>query len=457
VKILFFNPPHEQPISRRYSCSYYSPGSFLPPHDLLQLATCLREWNGAECRIVEAVGYAYTEEQCQRVVEDFAPELIVSLVGIETLGEDLAVVARMKARFPERTAAVFGYYPTRFSREILEQTPIDLALRCEPEQPLSDYVRAIENGSPVDGIAGLAGRREDGSIFSNPERRIEQIDDMPFPDYTLIDITRYTEGLLGAPCGAILSTRGCPFACPFCKTTFGRQVVAKKPESVVAEMEGLRAAGVQLIRFLDDTFTHDRDRVIAICRQLCERRFPVPWTCLARVDGFDAEMLDWMKRAGCTRILMGVESYSQHVLTTLGKRLCAESINQTIALVHDAGIETVGLFMVGSPDENTADFQETVRGALASSLDFLTVNLVTPYAGTAFFTRHQGEIDFTLIPYHCAFRDPAIQRRAVRRRRWLYLRFYLRPSVLIKHFRRFSAHPAQYVALLFKLAARNRQ
>ncbi|HOZ49688.1 MAG TPA: radical SAM protein [Candidatus Hydrogenedentes bacterium] len=447
-KIVFLNLPHRASVVRRYMCSHTVPMFFFPPHELLQLATCAREWNGADIRFLDAIADRSDEASVHASIERERPDGLVSIVGIETISDDLACLDRIKEAFPTLTCTIFGFYPTNFPQLILERSRVDFILRGEPEATLSTLLQALDAGQPTDGIVGLAGRRPDGSIFANAPERILDFDELPFPDYSILDVRKYEEGLLGGPLGAIFTARGCPFRCNFCTTTYGRKLVLKRPKTVVAEVKSLVAAGVRLVRFLDDTFTANKARVITICREIIAQGIRVRWACLARVDTLDAEMLAWMKQAGCVRVVVGVESYSPKILDYLDKGVDPATCNAQLALIRKARIESVGFFLVGAPVETDQDFQETLRGALASPLDLIGVNILTPYAGTPFFDKVKDDLVFSLIPYECRYKDESIGVTAMKRERILYMRFYLRPAAIVRQLRYFFAFPLRTTRLL---------
>lgn len=451
LKVLFLNLPHPAPLMRRYMCTYASPLFLLPPHELLQLATCAREWNNAQIRFLDAIAEARTEQYVFAVINEFAPDVLVALAGVESIGDDVACMDRIKAAFPALPLITFGYYPTTFPEEILRKSRVDFILRGEPEEALSAYLFAKIHNEPFHAIPALAGRRPDGAIFANPEQRIEDLDRLPFPDYALVDVRRYAEALLGGPCGAILSARGCPFQCSYCTTTFSRRLVLRSPEKVVEEMELLVDRGAKIVRFLDDTFTVNKHRVIDICKLILERNLTVQWACLSRVDTLDREMLSWMKRAGCTRILVGVEHYSKKVLDYLKKRLDPKTINPQLQLIRDAGIESVGFILLGSPVETEEDFQDTYRGIMDSPLDFIGVNILTPYAGTPFFEMVKDDIVFSLVPYECRFKDDSIARNAAKRERKLYRDFYLRPITIWRQIGLAVRFPYRSIRLIYMM------
>lgn len=447
-KILFLNPPHAQPMARRYMCSYLSPHYLLPPYDLVQLATCARQWNHAQVVVVDAIALKYSEGQTASIIAESSPDILIALTGIEIFGDDMACIDRMKLKFPSLELGIFGYYPTLFPQEVLQKSTVDFILRGEPEKPLSAYLEAKQKGCSVESVPGLAGRTNDGSLFVNAEERIVDLDSLPFPDYDLINLDLYEEAFFGQRCAALLSSRGCPFSCSYCTTTYGRKTIYKSPEVIVEEMKYLQEKGAQSIRFLDDTFTFNRERVMEICRQIISHRIQIPWSCAARTDTVDKEVLKWLKRAGCKRILVGVESYSSYVLTQLNKRIDPATINPQLQLIHEMGIQIVAHFVVGAPFETAEDFKLTLKGALASPLDFIIVNLLTPYAGTPYFEKVQEFIEFSLLPYKCEYKNPEYARIAKKRLNRLYARFYLRPVIIVRQFYYFIAHPLRAFKLL---------
>ncbi len=432
-KILFLNLPHKLELYRRFLCSYHSPGYLLPPYDLVQLATCVREWNHAPVMVLDAIAEKRTEQEVYDIIEKEKPELIITNPGIEYFGDDMACIKRLQKQFPSIEVGIFGYYPTLFPEEVLQKSMVNFILCREPELPLSHYLEALEGKRQSDEIVGFAGRRRDGSLFYNPEKRLLDLDSLPFPDYSLVPLKLYKEAFVGDNCAAILSTRGCPFECAYCNTTYGRKTVRKSPERVADEMAYHVQQGARSIRFLDDTFTIGHDWVITLCKLIVGKQMSINWACLSRLDTVDEEMLEWMHRAGCRRMLIGIESYSPKILKHLNKNINPETINEKLRLMKKTGMELVGWFIVGTPVESEQDFEETIRGVLSSPLDFIAVNIMTPRAGTHYYEKMAEYYSFNLLPYACQLRDKHVHRLAEKRLKTLYRRFYFRPSVLLRH------------------------
>ncbi len=432
MKTLFLNLPHKDRIVRRYICSYNSPAHLFPPYELLQLASCVRAWTGAEVSFIDAIAQGKNETGLSVYIRRTKPDVVISMAGLESIAADLSCIDRLKSDNPQASFVVFGHYPTIFSAEILEKSRLDVILRGEPEEGLSAYLSARKNKQDITVIPAIALRGANGNIIVNEPKRITDLDNMPFCDYSLVRAKDYSEMLLGGPLGVIQSARGCPFLCNYCVTSYGRRLISKSAERVIQELRHLVAQGLRVVRFIDDTFTVDKKRVEKICEGISREKLKLRWSCLSRVDTLDKQMLSVMKRAGCVRVYVGVESYSQPVLDYLGKGYDSGRINEALELVRGAGLESVGFVIIGTPVEGAADFSQTLEGLLRSPLDLVIATKFTPYPGTPMFEKLKNKVKFNLIPYECRLIERAKDLQAIGLERRLYRRFYFRPAQMAR-------------------------
>ena len=122
-------------------------------------------------------------------------------------------------------------------------------------------------------------------------------------------------------------SRGCPYRCSFCAKENFRNKYRKRPLSVVLdELDGLIAAGVVYVYFIDEIFLPDRPLLEALCTR------PVQFGVQTRIDLWDRELLALLGRAGCVSIEAGVESISEEGRQLLDKR-CKLSTEQLSALL----------------------------------------------------------------------------------------------------------------------------
>ncbi len=120
---------------------------------------------------------------------------------------------------------------------------------------------------------------------------------------------------------------------------------------------------------------------------MIRRGVPMRWTCLSRVDGLTPELARLMKRAGCIRVYLGLESGSDETLRLMNKRVTVDQGARAVRLFSQAGIGTAGFFMVGYPGESTGSIEKTFSLALSLPLDEASFTVPLPLPGTPLFAR----------------------------------------------------------------------
>ena len=254
----------------------------------------------------------------------------------------------------------------------------------------ADYVARGEGGEllMLELIEALGGRREmdtiaglsymvGGEARHNPLReRCADLDELPFPDLGLLV---GHEKLQTMP---IMTSWGCPFACNFCSVTamFGRKYRFRSAESVIAEIEDKRPGR---IFFYDDNFAADKKRLKTLLAMMIDRGLVIPWSAQVRTDVVrDAELLDLMRRSGGELVYLGLESVNQDTLDGFEKSQTVEDIEQAIRILHDYGIRSHGMFVLGADTDTVQTVRDTVRFAVKNRIDTVMLNILTPLPGT---------------------------------------------------------------------------
>jgi len=217
---------------------------------------------------------------------------------------------------------------------------------------------------------------------------------------------------------SIIVTLGCPFDCDFCsRPVFGDVVRRRRLDSVFAEIDDLRALGYDGLWIADDSFTLSRPYLEAFCRGMLDRG--MAWSCLSRADGLEPDTARLMKRAGCRRVYLGLESGSQATLELMNKHVGVADGVRAVRLYRDAGIEVAAFFIVGYPGETRDAIEETFALALRLPLDEISFNVPYPLPGSALFARLGGpddgrdwreENDITFV-YDSQFDEAWLRRR----------------------------------------------
>jgi anaerobic magnesium-protoporphyrin IX monomethyl ester cyclase len=185
--------------------------------------------------------------------------------------------------------------------------------------------------------------------------------------------------------GHIITGRGCPFSCAYCGSPalWHREARFRSVGNVIGELEYLKENfKTSNIHFADDTFTIKKDRAKEICQQIIDRSLNIKWLCDTRADCLDKELIELMKRAGCIRLKIGVESGSNRVLKAMRKGETREKIRQAVKWIKEAGVPFTAYFMTGFPTETNEDLRETIDFAREIDADYYSLSVLAPYYGT---------------------------------------------------------------------------
>ena len=298
----------------------------------------------------------------------------------------IALIKKIKPSLP----VIFGgVHATVTGSKVLEELPlVDIAVFNEGEITMLELIEYFDGKRNLESIEGIAFRKGKEIVQTNQRVFIKDLDTLPFPAYHLVDILKYTPppGLFSrTPTIAISTSRGCVYQCNYCahRVLWQNRCRMHSAEYVLSEMELLvKKFGIREIRFLDDTFTLNRERVVKICEELLKKNLDVLWRCASRADRVDSELLKLMKKSGCCSISFGIESGSEEILKKMNRTVTLEQIRQAVKWSKEAGIETKGFFLMNYPGDTIETTEQTIALSRELDLDFAGFNLIVPFKGT---------------------------------------------------------------------------
>ncbi len=386
MKILLINPPAENLVQTFAPEALTEEMGFYPPMGLLYVAAGVTQAHGDRFPIevldtqVERMDYA----QIERHIQENRPD-VVGISSMTFLLLDSLKVARIVKKIdPGIHVVIGGAHPSIYPEEIASQPDIDSIVMGEGEHTFADLLPALEEGRSLEGIAGV-GFKQDGRIVINPARGfIQDLDSLPFPDRDLLPTEKYYN-VLGdskVTMTSLVTTRGCPFKCTFCTNKDGKACRMRSPENVVDEIEACYARGITDFDIIDDTFTINKKRALAIADLILERGLKITMDLRARVDTVDQELLDRLAEAGCNRIRFGVESGDPGVLENIQKGITLEQIRAAYPMARKAGMVTFAYFMLGMPGETEVEIKKSLELAKELRPDFAQFLIFTPFPAT---------------------------------------------------------------------------
>jgi p-methyltransferase len=182
----------------------------------------------------------------------------------------------------------------------------------------------------------------------------------------------------GIPEGSVVhlrTGRGCSFRCAFCSYPATNPLAFMEVETVIRNLRQARDKHVRSVVFVDDTFNVPRQRFETILDRMIAEGLEIPWYSFLRCQFVDGGLVEKMRRSGCRGVFLGIESASQAVLSNIGKGARVEHYGQGIRWLKEAGITTVGSFVVGFPGETAESIEQTAAFINDAGLDFYFMQL----------------------------------------------------------------------------------
>lgn len=206
-------------------------------------------------------------------------------------------------------------------------------------------------------------------------------EDLPPARQDLLPIHRYSMPFIGSGYTAIIASRGCPYACIYCRTTVAteRKVRYRKVESVIEEIRRYKLTNFVLH---GDTMTMNKEWIYEFCRELKKLPFKVRIVSNSRVNSVDLDMLKEMKSAGWWMVSYGIESGNDRVLTMNKKEATVHEAEQAVKWSKEAGLKVWGYYMLGMYGDTPQTMEDTLRFAKSSGCDIVNFSISAPYYGT---------------------------------------------------------------------------
>ncbi len=358
-----------------------------PPIGLLLIAAVLRQ-AGHEVFFLDGV-YA-TEEDFHRVMRVHEIELVGLLMMGYGWNTSQSFLLRLKDGFPAIPIVVGGPWPDVMQKECLEQNPaVDFAAAGDGEYIMRDLVACVERKGDLSAVRGIAWR-DGGAVRVNPKAAlIYDLDALPFPARDLVDMAKYAPSIghyHRLPATTMMGQRGCKHECIFCHTnTWMRHGERyRSAANVVDEMQELEERyGVRDILFWDNNLTEDYDGIHTRCEEILRRDLSVIWSGNTRSDTLDLPTARLLRRSGCWKLLIGIESGVQKNLDTLKKGETLEQIERGVRICQQVGIRVFATVMFGIPGETYEEGLETIEFAKKLNADYTKFFTIGVHPGTA--------------------------------------------------------------------------
>ena len=332
-----------------------------PPLGVLYLASSLREHN---VEIVDLGGLKRAEQE-KRI-----KEIDSVFVGVSATTPQFADAREICGMLSEDGVAIIG------GVHVTHQ-PLDGLIAGY------DFV-VVGEGEKL--LPKIVENKVSGVVLCEGE--IVNINEIPFPDRSAIDIHSYKYYIDDEPATTMLTSRGCPFHCHFCSKIW-QTVRFHSADYVQRELKEIKEKyGFNAVLFFDDVFTLKPKRLKKTCDFLKQER--MLWRCFVKSNTVNEKMLKMMGQSGCKEIGIGIETGSAKLLERIYKGNTVDQNKRVIQWAHDAGIRVKGFFIIGLPGESHDTIEETKQFINDCPCDDYDFSLLSVLPGSKIWANPKG-------------------------------------------------------------------
>jgi radical SAM superfamily enzyme YgiQ (UPF0313 family) len=167
---------------------------------------------------------------------------------------------------------------------------------------------------------------------------------------------------------------------------YGSKFRTRSIENVLEELDLLiHRFDVGRIFFHDQLFLFKRKRIQTLLEAIIEKRYNITWRCQTRLFSLDQEILELMKRSGCTEVHVGLETTSPSVQKAMRKSDAdIETFKDIYEIGRKIGISISPNMMIGLPNDTLETVLESARFYNSMGFPFLT-DVAIPYPDTLLY------------------------------------------------------------------------
>ncbi len=369
-----------------------------PPTWVRMIAGWLRD-RGYKIAIIDQEVEALSTDDLQSRLKKMGNPLVAIVVsGHQPSASTQQMVgahAIAEALESQCTTIMVGNHPSALPARTLAEEPVTFV--CDGEGPLT--IAAILDGVSVTDVPGLVWAVDPKlDRVCNPRAPLIPVDDLHGDVWDLLPMDRYRahnwqcfDGSPRQPYASIYTSLGCPFKCSFCMINVFQHINRyrmRKPKSVVAEIEMLYTNyNVRTLKIADEMFVLNDSHVKEICEGLAKKPFvdELNIWAYARVDTVKPSQPKLLRRAGIRWLALGIESASSHVRNGTHKSFTQDEIFETVRMIQAEGINVIGNFIFGLPDDTLASMRSTMKMAKELNCEFANFYAAQGYPGSQLF------------------------------------------------------------------------
>jgi len=319
------------------------------------------------------------QEHLQKVMK-IEPD--VYAISFTTPRRDLSfeTIAKVKALGLKMLMVAGGAHPTIDPQDVLNNTPIEVCIRGEGEETVTELLKRIVEKRPVDDIVGTVNVQQDNGI----RPLLKDIDF--FPAWDIIDFENYDVAVSKKKRMAyMLPIRGCPNYCTYCSNPVWKLekpwIRQRSPKNIAEEVNYLYSRGIREIYLRSDTFNVDIKWCLETLSEIEKLKLRgMTFQCNLRADKLNDELAKKLQDVNVWLVHIGLESANDRVLKGIGKNVTQIDNVRTLELLKKYHIKVYGFLMLYNAWETNGKLEyespEEVTNTLKFAKECLRDNLI---------------------------------------------------------------------------------
>ena len=414
VDVLFVHPNGAPFVYQGLSTTY---SAIEPPIWAALLADHVRV-KGHATAIIDCEAERFDVDASAKAILDYETKLVAVVVygqqpsaSTQNMHAASLLCKKLKEEKIEAKVLLLGLHPSAVARQTINREAADFVCQGEGMYTITALLSGDMNkASDLEKVPGLWYRDNGHVKFTKPAEIVDQKDleaELPGMAWDLLPMDKYrtsnwhamSNGGDRMPFASLYTSLGCPFQCSFCciNAPFGNNNVENwdygrnkfrfwDPNFIIKEFEEIHQRGIRNVKIADEMFVLNKSHFLKLCQLITERNYDFNIWAYARIDTVREEYLAPLKEAGVEWLALGIESGNSVVRKDVVKgKFTSVNITDLVQKIKDAGINVIGNYIFGLPEDNHETMQETLDLAIDLNCEFSNFYSTMAYPGSKLY------------------------------------------------------------------------
>ena len=358
---------------------------------------------GFELDLLDLDASDQTEEQTEQFLRTHRYDVVAMGCIVTGYKHVKWLSETVKKAFPSTVVIVGNTVAQSIPSILLNRTAADIAVMGEADETIVELLNCIREKGDLKSVRGISYKEKNELIVTKPRPVIENIDSIPFPDWSLFNIEVYissqTQAMMeyipesertNVRVMPINTARGCPFKCTFCYRIFRNERYRwRSAESIVEEMRSLhKKYNINFFNFFDELTFFSIPQAERFADVLMASGLNVYWTADCRsglfVNKEHGRVAGKLKKAGCLWLGFALESAAPEILKWMDKKVGVDAFTHQVRILKQVGLRSFTSLVLGYPNETPETIKTTIDCCIANEI-YPSAGYLLPQPGSPMY------------------------------------------------------------------------